>query len=178
MVGMLPSSSFACPGWIFLQPPCTGAPGSEDWPAQSSICLQSLHLETMRVCNTNTKHSVPLVSVPRHPQFSWDRQSTRDQWLWILTPAGCLGLTSSKIWIWWTELNDHISLMFSYIRWTCSFHNLLFLVHYQHNFKNNRSGELWVRITENSMLEGTSGDHVYQSPTNSWTLDLIFQRTV
>lgn len=44
--------------------------------------------------------------------------------------------------------------------------------------KNNRSGELWVRITKNSVLEGTSGDHLYQSPANSQALDLIFQRTV
>lgn len=44
--------------------------------------------------------------------------------------------------------------------------------------KNNRSGELWVRITKNSMLEGTSGDHLYQSPANSQALDSIFQRTV
>lgn len=47
----------------------------------------------------------------------------------------------------------------------------MFLKHYQRILENNRSGELQDRIRENSRLEGTSGDHLIQSPAKSQALD-------
>jgi len=47
----------------------------------------------------------------------------------------------------------------------------MLLKHYQHILEKNRSGELQDRITENSRLEGTSGDHLVPSPAKSQVFD-------
>lgn len=124
------AAALPVPGWTFRSSWHWGlACPKKHWLAGPSFGDNAILLTQIQ-----SPHCL-LVSVPRHPQFSWDRQRTHDQGLLVLIPAERLVWLPTSVWIWWTELDDCICLMFSYIRWTCAFHNLLLLEHHQYNLK-------------------------------------------
>lgn len=136
MVWTLSSSSFAYPGLGFL---CTSLPRSS-W--QWGLGSPKKHLLAGPSSGDNDSlqawiESTPclLFSVPRHSQLSWIHTALMTNVSRFSPQLSALVSLSSSIWIWWTELNDCFSLMFSYSRGTCAFHNLLLLEYYQHNLK-------------------------------------------